>query len=146
MRLQLIFLGWGLTGVLTFWSSLSSAVKFLGHSKEQGRFFGILDGGRGLVWALLASVVVLLFCVLSEPTDSSDIRVAPMIVMSSTAVTLFGVLVFFLVTDMPTSGADVLKSNQRRSLQVYFATIAVSGFAGAGFRMTFCRRNKAREL
>lgn len=116
MELRLIFLGWGLAGGLTFWSSLIKAVKFLGHSNEQGRFFGILDGGRGLVEALLASVAVLLFRVLSEPTDSSAIRLAPVIVMYSTSVTLFGVLVFFLVTDTPASGADLPKSAQRRSL------------------------------
>jgi sugar phosphate permease len=116
MELRLIFLGWGLAGGLTFWSSLIKAVKFLGHSNEQGRFFGILDGGRGLVEALLASVAVLLFRVLSEPTDSSAIRLAPVIVMYSTAVTLFGVLVFFLVTDTPASGADLSQAAQRRSL------------------------------
>jgi sugar phosphate permease len=116
MELRLIFLGWGLAGGLTFWSSLIKAVKFLAHSNEQGRFFGILDGGRGLVEAVLASIAILLFRVLSEPTDSSAIRLAPVIVMYSTAVTLFGVLVFFLVTDTPASGSDLPKSAQRRSL------------------------------
>jgi sugar phosphate permease len=115
-ELRLIFLGWGLAGGLTFWASLIKAVKFLAHSNEQGRFFGILDGGRGLVEALLASVAILMFRVLSEPTDAATIRLAPVIVMYSTAVTIFGVLVFFLVTDTPGSGSERAESAPRSSL------------------------------
>jgi sugar phosphate permease len=114
-ELRLIFLGWGLAGGLTFWSSLIKAVKFLAHSNEQGRFFGILDGGRGLVEALLASAAILMFRVLSEPTDAATIRLAPVILMYSTAVTIFGVLVYFLVSDTPGSG-ELAKSERRGAL------------------------------
>jgi len=115
-ELRLIFLGWGLAGGLTFWASLIKAVKLLARSSEQGRFFGILDGGRGLVEALLASIAILMFRVLSEPTDAAAIRLAPVIVMYSTAVTLFGVLVFFLVADAPGSGSDASAPARRGSL------------------------------
>ncbi len=103
-ELRLIFLGWGLAGGLCFWASLIKAVKLLALSNEQGRFFGILDGGRGLVEALLASVAVLLFRLLSEPADSAAIRLEPVIWMYSATVAAFGVLVFFLVTDVPDGG------------------------------------------
>ena len=58
-ELRLIFLGWGLAGGLCFWASLIKAVKLLALSNEQGRFFGILDGGRGLVDDRLESRSVL---------------------------------------------------------------------------------------
>lgn len=115
-ELRLIFLGWGLAGGLTFWSSLIKAVNFLARSDEQGRFFGILDGGRGLVEALLASAAILMFRVLSEPTDPATLRLAPVIVMYSTTVTLFGVLVFFLVADSPGSGRAASESARGGSL------------------------------
>lgn len=59
--LRWIFLGWGIAGGLTFWSAILRAVKLLGTEREQGRFFGILDGGRGLTEAVLASIAVAIF-------------------------------------------------------------------------------------
>ncbi|QGZ59197.1 MFS transporter [Paraburkholderia acidiphila] len=59
--LRWIFLGWGIAGGLTFWSAILRAVKLLGTAQEQGRFFGILDGGRGLTEAVLASIAVAIF-------------------------------------------------------------------------------------
>ena len=56
-----IFVGWGICAGLTFWASLIKAVNFLGGKDEQGRFFGMLDGGRGLVEAVLASAAVAIF-------------------------------------------------------------------------------------
>lgn len=98
-ELRLIFLGWGIAGGLCFWASLIKAVKLLARSNEQGRFFGILDGGRGLVEALLASIAILMFRVLSEPTDAAAIRLEPVIHLYAWVVTVFGVLVYFLVKD-----------------------------------------------
>jgi sugar phosphate permease len=100
-ELRLIFLGWGLAGGLCFWASLIKAVNLLADSSEQGRFFGILDGGRGLVEALLASVAVLLFRGLSGPGDAASRRLAPVIYMYSFAALAFAVLVFFFVEDNP---------------------------------------------
>ena len=59
--LRLIFLGWGISSGLTFWSALIKAVSLLAQPHEQGRYFGMLDGGRGLVEAVLATLAVLLF-------------------------------------------------------------------------------------
>jgi len=100
-ELRLIFLGWGLAGGLCFWASLIKAVNLLADSSEQGRFFGILDGGRGLVEAVLASVAVLMFRVLSEPGDSAALRLAPVIYMYSFAALAFAVMVYLFVEDNP---------------------------------------------
>ena len=73
VQLQLIYAGWGIATGLTFWSAHIKAVAVLARGDEQGRFFGILDGGRGLVEALLATVAVASFAYwlegLGEPTD-----------------------------------------------------------------------------
>lgn len=102
-ELRLIFLGWGLAGGLCFWASLIKAVNVLAGSAEQGRFFGILDGGRGLVEAVLASVAVLMFRELSTPADAATLRLAPVIYMYSIAALAFAVLVFLFVEDNPDS-------------------------------------------
>ena len=59
--LLLIFAGWGLSTGLLFWAALIKAVALLARHDEQGRFFGILDGGRGLVEAIVATIVIGLF-------------------------------------------------------------------------------------
>lgn len=99
LELRLIFFGWGIAGGLCFWAALIKAVNALAGSTEQGRFFGILDGGRGLVEAVLASVAVLLFRELSEPGDAATLRLAPVIHMYAFAAIFFAVMVFMFVDD-----------------------------------------------
>lgn len=69
--LMIIFGCWGLTTGLTFWASVLKRVKMIAHHSEQGRFFGILDGGRGLVEALLATVALGLFAFATETRGES---------------------------------------------------------------------------
>ena len=59
--LLIIFGGFGITAGLTFWAALLKRVKQLAGEREQGRFFGVLDGGRGLVEALLATAAIAMF-------------------------------------------------------------------------------------
>ncbi len=62
--LLLIFGGWGITTGLTFWAALIKGVAIIGRADEQGRFFGLLDGGRGLFEAIVATIAVALFAYL----------------------------------------------------------------------------------
>lgn len=59
--LMLIFGGWGLSTGLTFWAAVIKRVTMIAGANEQGRFFGLLDGGRGLIEAMLATVAITLF-------------------------------------------------------------------------------------
>jgi predicted MFS family arabinose efflux permease len=58
---MLIFGGWGLTTGLTFWAAVIKRVNMIAGAEEQGRFFGLLDGGRGLIEAMLATIAITLF-------------------------------------------------------------------------------------
>jgi len=64
--LQWIFAGWGIAAGLTFWSALIKATTLLAKPEEQGRFFGILDGGRGLIEAILATIAVAIFAYFTQ--------------------------------------------------------------------------------
>lgn len=97
--LKIIFLGWGAAGGLLFWASMIKGVKMLATSSEQGRFFGILDGGRGLVEALLASVAVGMFRWMSGPADPGAIRLHPVIYLYSFSCLIFAALIFFMLDD-----------------------------------------------
>jgi MFS family permease len=55
-----IYAGWGMTTGLTFWAAVIKRVNMIAQN-EQGRFFGVLDGGRGLIEALLATAALGLF-------------------------------------------------------------------------------------
>ena len=77
-ELLLIYAGWGVATGLTFWSAHIKAVAVLARGDEQGRFFGILDGGRGLFEALLATIAVAAFAfwlAAGQPTDAALRRV-----------------------------------------------------------------------
>ena len=51
----------GITSILLFWAALIRATRDWGGHDRQGRAFGLLDGGRGLLAAILASLGVLSF-------------------------------------------------------------------------------------
>lgn len=70
-ELQIIFVSWGVGTGLTFWSAHIKAVTLLANHDEQGRFFGILDGGRGLFEALLATVAIGWFAYSMETQQGS---------------------------------------------------------------------------
>ncbi len=59
--LAMLYGYWGGTTILLFWAALIKATREWGAASEQGRAFGLLDGGRGLVAAGLASLAVIAF-------------------------------------------------------------------------------------
>ncbi len=59
--LQVLFGYWGFTTIFLFWAAMIKATRVWGGSKNQGKAFGFLDGGRGLVAAGMGSVGVLIF-------------------------------------------------------------------------------------
>ena len=54
----LIFGLWGVTTGLTFWAALIKGCTLLAPEHLQARYFGLLEGGRGLFEALLATIAV----------------------------------------------------------------------------------------
>lgn len=68
--IRIIFLIWGFSTVLTFWGSHMKIIKLIAGRDEQGRFFGMLEGGKGLVEAVIATVVVAVFNIIAtnQPT------------------------------------------------------------------------------
>ena len=62
--LAVLFAYWGITTILLFWAALIRATREWGGDDEQGMAFGILEGGRGLVAALLASIGVVLLAII----------------------------------------------------------------------------------
>ena len=58
--LTLLYGFWGLSTILLFWAGYIKAIRQFGGESTQGRSYGLVDGGRGLVAAVIASASVLL--------------------------------------------------------------------------------------
>ncbi len=116
---MVIFAVWGFFSVFTFWSAHMKIVKLLATEKEQGTFFGILDGGRGVVEALLASLALFIFSgILGSSVEVIDKRAAliAVIYMYSAVLIVTSVLIWFFVQDdkkvlaLDTDKKEALKS------------------------------------
>ena len=59
--LRLLFAFWGVTTIFAFWAPLIRATRDWAGSDSQGRAFGLLDAGRGLTSAAIASVAAWYF-------------------------------------------------------------------------------------
>ena len=70
-QIKLIFIGWGLTSGLTLWGALIKGTSLLAPHDQQGRFFGLLESGRGLVEALLATIGLAVFAYFLNTLEAS---------------------------------------------------------------------------
>ncbi len=61
MGMTVLYAFWGFTTIFLFWAPLIRATRRWGGHLAQGRAFGLLDGGRGLVAAGSASIAVVYF-------------------------------------------------------------------------------------
>jgi len=101
--LKILYGYWGFTTIFLFWAPMIKATRVWGGSTSQGKAFGFLDGGRGLVGALFGTMGVLIFSffITSEVSELSiyESRAAfkQVILVSSFIVILVGLLVWFFL-------------------------------------------------
>ena len=62
--LQWLYAAWGISTILLFWAALLRATREWGGQQLQGRAFGFLDGGRGLISAVMGTATVAIFAAL----------------------------------------------------------------------------------
>ena len=101
---------WGFFGVSTilfFWAAMIRACRDWGGRRSQGRAYGLLDGGRGVLAAVLASIGVLVFGLAfpdgyASASFEDKQQTLRVIILGYTAVTAAaGVLVWFVIGDQP---------------------------------------------
>ncbi|MCZ6538172.1 MAG: MFS transporter [Gammaproteobacteria bacterium] len=99
---------WGFFGVSTillFWAALIRATRDWGGNDQQGRAYGLLDGGRGLLAAVLASIAVVVFGFFFPEDYSSatfeEKKEALRVVIHgyAAATALAGLFVWFVISD-----------------------------------------------
>jgi len=105
----IIYIIWGIFSIFTFWSAHLKLVKLLSRRGEEGRFFGMWDGGRGIVEASLAMVALFIFRnIMGDAGDTTHSRQAlvAVIYMYSFFLLAVSVLVAIFVKDDKTSKMD----------------------------------------
>lgn len=112
--LMMLFGFWGATSILLFWAALIRATREWGGEDEQGRAFGLLDGGRGLLAAITGSAAVALFAAFL-PDDPSlatlDERAAALIgvIHVYTALTFAAaIVVWFAIPDSDVTPPELI--------------------------------------
>ena len=101
--LQILYGYWGFTSVFLFWGAMIKATRLWGGNKNQGKAFGFLDGGRGIVAASMGSIGVFIFSlILTTEIESSSVierqeAFKYVILFSSFMVAFIGLLVFIFL-------------------------------------------------
>jgi nitrate/nitrite transporter NarK len=101
--LRILYGYWGFTTIFLFWASMIKATRVWGGPQSQGKAFGFLDGGRGLVGALFGTMGVLIFSLfitseLAEANVSESKDAFKYVILVTTGiVVLVGVLVWFFL-------------------------------------------------
>ena len=110
--LLFIYASWGIATGLTFWSAHIKLVAILANKDQQGKFFGILDGGRGLVEAVLATLAITLFAyVLTQESSSTSMALKQVIYLYIAVLILVAPLVYLLLDDLEESASSNKTTN-----------------------------------
>ena len=155
--LLVIYGAWGIATGLTFWSAHIKLVAMLARKDQQGKFFGILDGGRGLVEAILATIAITLFAyVISQRSGSTSIALQQVIYLYIGVLLVVSPLVYWLLDDFDGDDKKIINTNFLADLrtilkhrkiwlcaicivcgyQLFYATYSFSAYLQQNFGLT----------
>jgi sugar phosphate permease len=112
--LRILYGYWGFTTIFLFWAPMIKATRVWGGKTSQGKAFGFLDGGRGLVGALFGALGVLIFSLFIVGNIEEAILIDRkeafkyVILISSGIVALIGVLVWFFMKSPDENDKEIL--------------------------------------
>ncbi|MDY8135657.1 MFS transporter [Aquimarina sp. 2201CG5-10] len=101
--LKILYGYWGFTTIFLFWAPMIKATRVWGGAGSQGKAFGFLDGGRGLVGALFGALGVFIFSIfitseVSEATVTESREAFKQVILVSSGIVAFvGLLVWFFM-------------------------------------------------
>lgn len=110
----------GVTTVFTFWASMVKITNNLGKEDDQGKLFGFLESGRGLIGTLIALASVFVFSHFTNEVKG----LSSAIIFYSTMMIIGGILVILFVKD-PKSNALSLEDSSKVSLKDFEAVIKI---------------------
>lgn len=99
----------GVSTTLLFWPAIIKGVRMLGDQSEQGRLFGLLEGGRGLFSTLVSFAALWVFGKYGE----GKLGLKGTIIFYSVVLIVLGIMTYFLIEKNEVEG----KINAREALQ-----------------------------
>ncbi len=98
--LMFLFAYWGLTSICLFWAAMIKATRGWGGLNQQGRAFGLLEAGRGLVAAATATVAVWILSLfmpvnLDTLTDPQRVQAIQSVIYFYTLMTLLAAVLIW---------------------------------------------------
>ncbi|WP_439889244.1 MFS transporter [Pseudomonas sp. MBLB4123] len=118
-RLLIVFGLLAICADCIFWPSLLKAIRNLGNDNEQGRMFGLLEGGRGVVDTLIAFSALGVFVLMGS--GAAGLKSA--ILFYAAIDILAGILTWFLLTE----GASRPVTTQRTGLDGLLQAVRLPG-------------------
>ncbi|TVZ51286.1 MFS transporter [Dokdonia sp. Hel_I_53] len=101
--LQIVYGYWGVTTIFLFWAAMIKATRLWGGTRSQGKAFGFLDGGRGMVGVILGIIGVSIFAIVTKGNDQNmtlaeKTRALHIIIYgASITIALIGILVYYFL-------------------------------------------------
>ncbi|WP_010166128.1 MFS transporter [Candidatus Epulonipiscium viviparus] len=92
---RIIFILLGVSTIITYWSACIKATRMLGSAEEQGRLFGLQEGLRGLINAVVVFGMTFAFNQFIDEVAGT----AAAIRVCSTAIIIIGVLNYIFIED-----------------------------------------------
>ena len=113
--LKVLYGYWGFTTIFLFWAPMIKATRIWGEGAGQGKAFGLLDGGRGLVGALFGALGVAVYAAYLAPAGGADAVVDSqvafryVVLVSSAIVAMVGVLVWVFMRASDATTGEALR-------------------------------------
>lgn len=112
--LYTLYIYWGITSVIFFWSPLIKATRIWGGKKQQILAFGLLEGGRGIVAAIIGSIGVYIISSMITDGYSSKFLLRNAMNQVCLITSILTILTGFLMLFLPSFNTQT-KSNSTRN-------------------------------
>jgi MFS family permease len=98
LAILLVYGLWGVTSLLTFWPALIKEIRLQGSANEQGRVYGIFEGGRGVVNAVHLAAATALFAYLQAKVNGA-MGIRGVLILYSVVTVLAGFIILVAIKD-----------------------------------------------
>lgn len=117
--LYALYIYWGLTSIMLFWSPLIKATRILGGKQGQILSFSILEGGRGIVAALIGVIGILVINLLI-PNENSSVEqlqnVMNLVYLITSILIIFIAFLLLLLPDFGENHNIITKNNSTQNI------------------------------
>lgn len=89
---------WSITSLLTFWPAFIKGIRLLANPDEQGKAFGLMEGGRGVVNALHLAAALAIFGVITKSANDAA-GIYGVVLFYSITIIVLGILTFIFLKE-----------------------------------------------